>query len=128
MIIIGSDYIDYDRFEGIKEIKEINHTSSNSVVVSQYNLETMKYCYENKIPYAIFITTITQALFANSLGAKYLLIENHTLATKIQKLAENYMFDSKVLAIIENDSEIESLAINEIDGIIYNKILKGLKI
>ncbi len=128
MIILGSDFIDYDTLEGIKEIRDINQTSSSSVVVTQYNLETMRYCFENKIPYGVLITTVTQSLFANNLGARYLIIEDHPLAQKIQKIAENYMFDSKVLAIIENDSQIEPLAYNEIDGVLYNTIFKGLKI
>jgi hypothetical protein len=33
------------------------------------------------------------------------------------------MFDSKVLAIIDTDDEIEEIAQNEIDGIIYKELI-----
>ena len=43
-------------------------------------------------------------------------------AKEIQKLAENYLFDSKVLLCISLDYEIEHAAKAGIDGVIFWKI------
>ena len=66
--------------------------------------------------------SIKEAIYANSLNAKYIISEKE-LAKAIQKIADNYMFDSKILAVIETNDEIEEIAQSEIDGIIYKSIL-----
>jgi hypothetical protein len=50
---------------------------------------------------------------------------NDSISQKIQKIAENYMFDSKILQIIKNDNDIQNVALNGIDGCIYDFIIKG---
>ncbi|MDD2699129.1 MAG: hypothetical protein PHF17_10040 [Arcobacteraceae bacterium] len=125
MIIIGSDYIGHDYFEGVHEIKDIVHTSSNTTLLFFYNLDLMEYCFKNTLPYAVILNSIQEAVFANNLGAKYLITDEHKSKT-IQTVAENYMFDSKVLSIIDGIEMIENVAINGIDGVIYKKILEGL--
>ena len=41
----------------------------------------------------------------------------------MQKIAENYMFDSKILAIIKSNDELEEIALDEIDGVIYKELI-----
>jgi len=125
MIILGHPSISYDTFEIIFESKDIEKTASNSTVVFGYNLQTMEYCYTNKVPYGIYITSIKEAIFGNNLGAKYLILDI-SLASQVQKIAENYMFDSKVIALIDEDTQIEDIAILGIDGVMYRKILKNM--
>ena len=72
---------------------------------------------------AVKTTSIKEAVYANAMGAKYILPSAEILQS-VQKLAENYLFDSKVLALIENEDEIEQLALKNIDGVIFHKILK----
>jgi len=125
MIIIGNEYISHDYFEGIHEIKDIVHTSSNTTLLFFYNLDLMSYCYQNKLPYAVILNSIQEAIFANNLGAKYLITDEHK-SKAIQTVAENYMFDSKILSIIDGVEMIEAVATNVIDGVIYKKILEGV--
>jgi len=126
MIIVGNRYIQCDDFVSVDSIDEIQNTPSNSTLIFSYDLEIMSYCCSNKLPYAVFISDITEAIFGNNLGAKYL-ITGKAHSFEVQKVAENYMFDSKVLVVIEGDVMIEEIAKNGIDGVIYNKFLEGLK-
>lgn len=126
MIIVGNDYIKYDTFEVIETIEDIQQTSPNSVVVFHYDLPIMSYCFSNNIPFALFVNSIKDAVFANNLGARYLIVEECN-SSALQKIAEQYIFDSKILVIVDSDDMIETVAKNGIDGVIYNKFLEGLK-
>lgn len=125
MIILGHKIIKCENFAFIKNIEDIKNTPSNSVVLLNYNLEIMDYCLKNKIQFGVFISSITEAIFSNSLMAKYLIV-NDDIAIKIQKIGENYMFDSKIIIPIKDDGFIEVVAKNGIDGVIYDEFLKGI--
>ena len=61
-------------------------------------------------------------MFSNSLRANYIIAQKD-LSKELQKIAENYMYDSKILAIIDSNNEFEEIAKNEIDGIIYKNLI-----
>ena len=46
------------------------------------------------------------------------------LSVQIQKIADNYMYDSKNLVIIDSNEEFENITKNEIDGVIYRDLIK----
>ncbi|MBI3873607.1 MAG: hypothetical protein HY307_01080 [Arcobacter sp.] len=125
MIILGHPLLKCDTFSQINNKQDIKNTPSNSVVLATYGLEIMEYCYENNIPYGVFVTSITEAIFANNLRAKYLIVEMVT-AKQIQNIAENYMFDSKVIVVIDGDDFIDEVAQNGIDGVIYRDFLEKI--
>lgn len=122
MIIIGDEYIPFEKTEIISKIEDIQYSSSNSTVLFDFDKDIMKYCMENSVSYGVKISSIKEAVFANSLNAKYL-ISSNKLVQSIQHLAENYMFDTKVLAIIRSEEDIEQFAVVGIDGVIYNNLL-----
>lgn len=125
MIILGHPFIPYDNFELAKSLEDIRKSPSNSTVVFLYDFHLMEFCFTNKLHFGVYITSIKEAIFANNLGAKYL-IQEVDLASKVQKIAENYMFDSKVIACIKEDVQIENIALLGIDGVIYDEILKNM--
>ena len=43
---------------------------------------------------------------------------------RCRKPRRNYLFDSKVLALIADENEIENLARKNIDGVIFQKVIK----
>jgi len=45
---------------------------------------------------------------------------------EIQKIAENYMFDSKIIQPIKTDDEVEEVALKGIDGVIYEIVIKEI--
>jgi hypothetical protein len=124
MIIIGNKYIKYPELCVIKSIKEIQTTDANSIVAFKFDKTMAKYCNDNDVKYAIFSDCIIDAVFANGLNASFIIVEHNGI--QIQKLAENYMFDSKILQMIEDDNAIEQVALCGIDGVVYQSLLKDL--
>mgnify|MGYP000718255404 CR=1 FL=1 len=125
MLIIGHEIIPYEDINIIKSVDDIKKSKTNSTVLFDYNIALMDYCMQNNISYGVYINDIKSAVFANSLHAKYLLVSIKS-SLEIQKIANEYMFDAKVLEIILDDSMIESVAKKNIDGIIYENCIKGM--
>ena len=121
MLIIGNKNIPYQNIKEIEFIDDIKNISANTIVYFKYDIDIIKYCSKNNIRSAVEVLNITEAIFCNCLGV-YFIISN-TEAKQIQKVAENYMFDSKILQIINSDNDIQKVAIDEIDGCIYKEIL-----
>ncbi len=122
MILIGDKRIPYEDISKIVSIEDIKNTKANSCISFVYNEEILTYTFKNNLSSAVIITSIKEAIYANSLNAKYIICEKQ-LAKDLQKIAENYMFDSKILAIISSNDEFEEIALCEVDGIIYKNIL-----
>ena len=122
MILIGDKIVPFEEIFNIKNIEDIKTTKANSIISFGYNEELMKYSFENDLNSAIIVSSIKESIYANALNAKYIIADKN-LAKDIQKVAENYMFDSKVLAIIESNEEIEVIASFEVDGVIYKTLL-----
>lgn len=122
MIIIGDNLVPYEKPYFISSIEDIKATKPNSILLFNYDEKIAKYCYENSLNFAVIVDSLKEAIYANSLNARYI-ISKIKLSKKIQKIAENYMFDSKILAIIYSNDELEKVAKKEIDGVIYNKLL-----
>lgn len=122
MIFIGDKLVPYEPISMIEKIEEISHTQASSTLVFNYDEKIMQYCLSNHLAYAVKIKTLKESLYANALKAKYIICEK-TLAATIQKTAQNYLFDSKILAVINSNDEIEEIAQLEIDGVIYKRVL-----
>ncbi len=124
MIIIGDSYIPYENISIIGSIEDIKSTKPNTTVVFDFNKDMMSYCAKNDINYAVKINTITQSIYANNMNARYIL-PNSKLLEIVQKIAENYMFDSKILATIQSEESIENIALKSIDGVIFKRLINN---
>lgn len=122
MILIGDKNIPFEEISFIDSQIQINNTKPNSTITFDFNLTLMKYSLSNDIAYGVVINSIKEAIYANALEARYIICEKD-LASKLQEIATNYLFDSKILAIIEKDNEIEELALKNIDGAFYKDLL-----
>jgi hypothetical protein len=77
------------------------------------------------VKYGVIVSSIKEAIYANALGAKYIISDINT-AERIQKVAQNYMFDSRILAIIKDSSLLEEAATKEIDGVVYQNLIENI--
>ncbi|WP_201352509.1 hypothetical protein [Hydrogenimonas urashimensis] len=121
MIILGHPDIPYEPLYYIESIEEIAMTPANATLwLGPYaeTKEVAKHCFENEIPYAVMAASLTEALLANALHAKYILADA-SLAPQIQKTAETYLFDAKILLPVSEEKEMESAARDGIDGVIF---------
>ncbi len=126
MLIFGNEYIESPHFITISTIEEIDATTPKDILYLQefkapYSLA--KHCASNNLPYAIKVNTIKEALYANAFNANYIIAQT-ALAKELQSIADNYLWDAKVLAIISNDNDLESIAKASIDGAIYQNHIK----
>ena len=122
MIILGDTLIPFEDIFFIDSIEDIKNTKANSALIFVYDEKILKYCFENSLNFAVLVNSTKEAIYSNSLGAKYI-VSSKTLAKEIQKIAENYMYDSKILAIISSNDEFEEITEAQIDGVIYKELL-----
>ncbi|MGD9553826.1 MAG: hypothetical protein AB7D96_04215 [Arcobacteraceae bacterium] len=122
MIFIGDNLIPFGEIQRVSTISAISQTKPNSTVLFDYDEVLMKYCFENQIAYAAKVQSLKEAIYANALRAKYIICPKD-IASVVQKSAQNYLFDSKILAVITSNDEIEEIAQLEIDGAIYESVL-----
>ena len=123
MIIIGDKLVPFEDIQYIQNAENIKDTKANSTIIFNYDEKVLKYCYENELSLAMIVTSIKEAIYCDSLNVKYIISEKE-LAKEIQKIADNYMYDSKNLAIIDSNEEFEEIVENEIDGVIYRALIK----
>lgn len=123
MILIGDELVPYGQISFISNIEQINSTKANSIILFNYDEVLLKYAYENELSSAVIVKSIKDAIYCNNLNVKYIISEK-SLSKQIQKIADNYMFDSRNLVIIDSNDEFEEMAITEIDGIIYRSLIQ----
>jgi len=120
MQIFGHKWIHSSTFYNIENIEDISNTPSNSIVSLKPlsdSIDMARYCQKNSIPFTIEVNSIKDAIFANLLGAKYI-ISSKEFAKKIMPIAQNYLFDTQILAQISKEDEIEEMAKAGVDGVI----------
>ena len=122
MIIIGDKLVPFEEVIYIKNIENIKYTKANSTIIFDYDEKTLEYSYKNNLSSAVVVSSIKEAIYCNSLNVKYIISEKN-LACEIQKIADNYMYDSKNLVIIDSNEEFEQTTIAQIDGVIYRELI-----
>ena len=119
MKIIGHPWIKSEEFYRVIDIEDIKKTPPNStILLSTFNIDIVLFCQKNLLPLAVEIESIKDAIFSNLLEVKYIVCSKE-LAKEIIPIAENYLFDTQLLAKISEDSEIEDMAKIGVDGVIY---------
>ncbi len=126
MIIIGYEGIEHERFSHARDVRDLEN-SQNLVWFDDENpntLELAKLCKEAGIAYAVRVSSISALLIYAALGAKYAIVGcSKPLLQECQKIAEHYLLDTKILAVIEDSAQIEEAARMGIDGVIFRNVL-----
>lgn len=125
MIIIGHPWIKSEKFYKVFSIEDIKENNSKEIILLEPLVDSYsyaQYCKDNNIEFAVVVSTITDALFSNSLGAKYIICEEDA-GLMIQPIADEYVFDTKVLVLIHNEKEISKIARGGVDGAIFSEAI-----
>jgi hypothetical protein len=129
MLIFGHKFIPSESFYHVINIDAIHHTPPSSTIYLDFkedNLDIISHANLNNVKMALNVSNITEVLYASSLGASYIIVSQE-LAKNAQNIADNYLFDAKILVMIEDYELIESLALLGIDGVICsNAIIKTI--
>jgi hypothetical protein len=121
MLIFGHPWVESSRFVKVFSIEEIGKTAPGDVLLLEplnVSIELVRHCRENGLSFAVTIGTLKEAILANALGAAYIVCQ-HEQSIEVQKIAEEYLFDTKILVLVEAEREIETMARFGIDGVIF---------
>ena len=121
MLIFGHSRLKSELFYHIHDTNSISKTPPSSILFidfSEKNFDIIEYMKLNDLDFALEVNSLKDAIFSEQLGAKYIITDTK-LAKTIQDRAEYYLFDAKILCRIEDESEIEALAKEGIDGVIF---------
>ena len=121
MIIIGHPWIESPKFYKVFSLEDIKKSKAENIVLLEPLVDShvlAKYCKENGIPFAATVNTLQEAIFSNALGASYMVCEEDD-ALIIQPIAQEYLFDTRILALIHEEKEIIKIARSGIDGVIF---------
>ena len=121
MLIIGHPWVQSPKFHKVFSLEELKKSHADEIVLLQPLMDShtlAQYCQDNGIAYAVETTSLDDALFANALGAKYMLCKED-IALLVQPIAQEYLFDTRVLVPINNEKEIAKIAKSAIDGVIF---------
>ncbi len=122
MLIFGHRFITSERLYHIGDVEAILHTPSNSLIYlpfSEQNLDIITHLRSNTIRFALEAETIRDVIYAENLGAAFIIVKDE-LAKSTQKIAETYLFDAKILVHIQEESQIETMAYEGIDGVLFS--------
>ena len=127
MLLYGHRFIPSDSFYHVLDIDSIKNTPPSSVVHIEFceeNLDIIEHTKMNQVRSSICCQTITELIYASSLGATFIVIHPDLCKNAI-KVANDYLFDAKILVLIQDENEIEGLALTGVDGVIFsNAIVK----
>jgi len=121
MLIFGHPLLPSEKFYHIDSPEAIASTPAGTTLLfswSEANLDLVTHCQSNDLPFALEVASVKEALFAENVGARYLLVEG-SLAKSVQKIAETYLFDAKVLTRIDEEAQLEAVAYEGIDGVVF---------
>ncbi len=121
MIIIGHPWIKSNRFCKVFSIEDIKKTSADEIVLLEPLVDSHAFaahCQENNMAFAVVVNTLDDALFANALGAKFIICEEDD-ALMIQPIAQEYLFDARILVLIHSEKDISKIARGGVDGVIF---------
>jgi len=126
MIIIGHPWIKSSCFCKVFSIEDIKKSKSDEIVLLEPLVDSHTYaqhCQDNNITFSVVVNTLDDALFSNALGAKYIICEEDD-ALMIQPIAQEYLFDARILVLIHSEKDISKIARGGVDGVIFAEAIR----
>ena len=124
MLIVGHSEIAHQKFVRVESLEQIAQSRNDEVVWFPYNgdFNLLKHCASNEVAFGVLVESVSDFVLSASFMPHYLIVRHS--AQTFQQVAQNYLFDSKVLYVIKSEDEIESLAKLGIDGVIFADALR----
>jgi len=118
LILLNTKYCNHT-FVNIKNIGDIKNTKADDIICFEFDEELCLYAKNNNLSYMVSIKDIKESILANHLNARYILLKNVKIKEikKYMKIAQNYLFDSKIICQIYTIDKISKIAKTNIDGI-----------
>lgn len=127
MLLFGHRFISNDSLYHVLSIDSISNTPSSSTIhidFTEDNLDIIEHARVNNISFSLSVNNVLEIIYASALGASFIVVHND-IAHQAHKLATDYLFDAKILVLIEKEMQIEELALLGVDGVIFsNAIVK----
>jgi len=124
MILIGDKNIECESIQKITSISDILSTPSNTTILYDFNFEILHHTQKNNVNSCVVSKNLQEVIYASNFAVKYIVVKK-SISKQAQDIANNYMLDSKILVIIDTDDEIVDNALDEIDGVIYKKVVEN---
>jgi len=121
MLIFGHKFIQSETFYHVTNIEDIKNTPNSSLIYLQFNennLDIIKHLNLNSISFALFASNVEEIVYASALDAKYIVV-NKELAKIAHDIAQNYLFDAKILVRLKREESIKKMALVGVDGVIF---------
>lgn len=123
MLIFGHKLIETPKFH---LISNENANFKEGINCFEYDENLIEKALKESVKFAILAKNEDEILFANALKAEFILLENENLAKKASKMAEFYLFDSKILLITNSLEKLEKAYKMGVDGVILKELLQEI--
>lgn len=91
--------------------------------IKTYDESLIKLLQKSEEKWAICVRQKDELFLANALGASFILLDDEKLASFASKAAEFYLFDSKILLIVNELKGLEKAFVLGVDGVILKDFL-----
>lgn len=118
MLLIGHPLLQNEKFYYITVLEQIKQSKPNATLFFDFDVPLSNYAQEQQLTFALHVKNIKELVLANALGASFFIVDK-SLAINAQKVADDYLFDGKVMLLGIDENDIEFVALNAIDGIIF---------
>ncbi|GAB6074593.1 hypothetical protein [Nautilia lithotrophica] len=109
-----------EEFIEVETLEDIKKSPNNATLIFKYcnsSLELYNFCKINNIRYGVIVSDIKELIFCANLGANYIFCDTIKNAKIFQKIADEYLLDSKIVLFVDNFEEINEIAHYGIDAI-----------
>lgn len=125
MIILGHPAIACEPFVKVSNLLELDQTPPNSVVFFMFDQTLLDFCQKNNIACAVAVDeyhetieqTITKVMFCHAFDVRFIVFKTDAIY-EAMKVAQNYLFDAKLLKIVNDEKAIGKEAMLGIDGVL----------
>jgi len=103
-------------------LSTLSKSGSGALIITPFDPESLERFIEYRDFLGVIAYNIEEFILIAKCGVRYAILSKE-LAPSCQKIAENYLYDTKVIAMCETSSEMEWAANEGIDGIINHQTL-----